>query len=69
MTDKTVFFSSEPMILFDQPDPFARLPALAARLGVEPSDGTAGGGFFLATKDGQKFDLFDLVNAVLDRLT
>lgn len=51
----------------DWPDPFAKLPALAKRLGVEPNN-KRGGGLVLCTKSGETYDVFDLVNAVLDRL-
>ncbi|WP_439398608.1 hypothetical protein ACRQ5Q_14835 [Bradyrhizobium sp. PMVTL-01] len=47
-------------------DPFERLPALAARLNVKPT--TNNTGIKLHTKDGQKFDLIELVGAALDRL-
>lgn len=47
-------------------DAFAKLPALAKRLGVEPT--AESGGCYVRTRDGSKYDVFDLVNALLDRL-
>jgi len=47
-------------------EPFPQLPALAERLGVKPSEGT--GGVCLVMNDGRRYDVFALVNAVLDRL-
>lgn len=51
----------------ETPDPFAKVPALAQRLGVEPmtSDSVS---FCVRMKDGTRYDIFDLVNALLDRL-
>jgi len=48
------------------PDPFAKLPALAERLGVEPGKGTSG--FWVQIQDGRRYDVFAIVEAVLDRL-
>lgn len=55
--------------IYDPPDPLAKLPALAKRLGVLPTDMHTGPpSTYLTTKSGESYDLFDLVNAVLDRL-
>jgi hypothetical protein len=54
--------------IVDQPDPFAKLPALAERLGVKPLGPEGNGTVVLSTKAGQHYDLFDLINAVLDRV-
>jgi hypothetical protein len=55
--------------LADLPDPLAKLPALAERLGVAPLEPKAGSATVsLCTKDGLRYDLFDLINAALDRL-
>jgi hypothetical protein len=63
MEDKNV-------VNIDIPEAFPRLPALAARLGVEKvSDSPSHSGrTFLIMKNGDKYDLFDLINAVLDRM-
>lgn len=53
---------------WDQPDPFAQLPALAERLGVAPIGAGSPPTFVVTTKDGCSYDLFKLVNALLDRL-
>ncbi len=46
-----------------------RLPALAARLGVEPNTRSGESGrTLLHMKNGDKYDLFDLMNAFLDRV-
>lgn len=50
------------------PDPFARLPALAERLGVVPLAAGFRGSVVLRTQDGTSYDLFDLVDAILDRI-
>lgn len=52
----------------EMPDPFARLPALAERLGVKPVGENHPASIVLITKGGVRFDLYDLVNAALDRL-
>ena len=62
MTDDTPKFSFSYVL----PDPFARLPALAERLGVKECG--SGVSVKLQTKDGRTYDLFDLIDAVLDRL-
>ena len=49
------------------PDPFKKLPALAERLGVKPSESKEAS-VVLCTADGRKYDLFDLINAVLDKI-
>lgn len=52
-----------------QAEAFPKLPALAARLGVGPGPGSDGGGrVLLNMSDGTKYDLFALINALLDRL-
>jgi hypothetical protein len=53
-----------------QADPFERLPALAARLGVKPYEAEDRGQaeVLLHTKNGERYSLFDLINAFLDRL-
>ena len=50
----------------DPPEAFPHLPALAERLGVKPNEGD--GKVWLTMKDGTNYDLFALVNAVLDRM-
>jgi len=55
------YFKYEP-----QPDPWARLPALAARLGVKPVPPGGPVRVILRTAAGQSFDVFELCNAVLD---
>ena len=53
-------------------DPWAKLPALAKRLGVEPMPDDSSHlppTVLLTTLDGKfKYDIFDLVNAFLDRM-
>jgi hypothetical protein len=49
--------------------PFERLPALAERLGVAPvAAGHTKATVLLHVKDGCSYDLFDLMNAFLDKL-
>lgn len=48
-------------------DHFSKVPALAARLGVEPTKGEVGS-FLLQMNDGACYDVFELINAFLDRL-
>lgn len=48
------------------PDPLARLPALAARLGVEETPDAFG--LNLRTRDGRTYSVFDLIEAMLDCL-
>jgi hypothetical protein len=56
------------MLQFDLgPDPLRRLPALAARLGVQEWDGDAATVLF-HTREGKRYCLFELINAFLDRL-
>jgi hypothetical protein len=52
----------------ETPDPFTKLPALAERLGVEPTQGGGPGVVVLRMSDGRCYDLFDLINAMLDRM-
>jgi len=47
-------------------DMFPEVPALAARLGVEPDTGT--GKTFIQMSDGRRYDLFAMLNAFLDRI-
>lgn len=50
-------------------DPFAKLPALAARLGVAPLAGSERNNrTMFYTAQGEYYDMFDLINAVLDRV-
>jgi hypothetical protein len=53
-----------------QPDPLARLPALAQRLGIEPltDEQRKASGVTISTRDGQSYDLFALLNALLDKI-
>ncbi len=50
------------------PDHLEKLPALAHRLGVRQivSDGHVG--LTLSTREGQRYDVLELVNAILDRV-
>jgi hypothetical protein len=57
------FFSNDSL-----PDPFEKLPALAERLGVTPVEIAAPSTVIMMVKDGRKYDLFDLINAFLDKL-
>jgi hypothetical protein len=50
------------------PDPWHKLPSLAARLGVEPCSGPMAGRVIVSNREGKRYDLFELVNALLDRL-
>jgi hypothetical protein len=50
------------------PDPWHKLPSLAARLGVQPCSGPMGGRVMLRTREGATYDVFELINALLDRL-
>lgn len=53
----------------EMPEAFPRLPALAKRLGVDPNTRPGEPGrTLLQMKNGDVYDLFDLVNAFLDRL-
>jgi hypothetical protein len=45
-----------------------QLPGLARRLGVAPLDKDKMGYLVLVTKDGARYDLFELLNAFLDKL-
>lgn len=51
---------------FATPNRWAKIPALAERLGVKPDDG--GGELWLSLPDGRKYDLIAIINALLDRL-
>jgi hypothetical protein len=48
-------------------DPLERLPQIAQRLGVQPCDDHRES-VFLRMSDGKKYDVFDLVTALLDRI-
>lgn len=50
---------------YEPPEMLPNLPALAARLGVEP---TTTGDLLIQMKDGCCYDVLVIVNAVLDRL-
>jgi hypothetical protein len=50
------------------PDPWHKLPSLAARLGVEPCSGPMAGRVTIRTREGTSYDVFELINALLDRL-
>ena len=50
------------------PDPWKKLPALAARLGVVPLAAEHEATVVIATRDGQCYDFFELMDAFLDRL-
>ena len=50
---------------FEDREIFAELPALAKRLGVKSVES---GTVMLIMGDGTKYSLFDLINALLDRL-
>jgi len=54
----------------EPPEPWPQLPALAERLGVKPDDGAQGTEHrtYLVMKDGRRYDLFELINAFLDRM-
>lgn len=52
----------------DEPDALAKLPALAARLGVKEHTIADGPAVMLTTRDGRSYDVFALVNAFLDRM-
>lgn len=65
MSEFTIHLSPDP---FAKPEPFAKLPALAERLGVkEGSSGKNPDTYFQLT-DGRRYSVFDLVNAMLDRI-
>jgi len=49
-------------------DPLAKLPALAKRLEVLPRKPGDPPSFVLCMRDGTQYDLFDIVNALLDRM-
>ena len=48
-----------------QPDPWARLPELAKRLGVEQCESA---GIMITTAKGERYDFFELITAFLDKL-
>lgn len=50
------------------PDAFAKLPALAERLGVKPMEKDHPPTWAARNKDGISYDIFDLINAVLDHV-
>jgi hypothetical protein len=50
------------------PDPLAKLPALAERLGVKPRRPEDPSTVVLHASDGQQFDLFELIGAALDKI-
>src|SRR5262249_35853209 len=50
------------------PDPLAKLPALAERLGVKPRRPEDPPSVLLQVRGGEQFDLFDIVRAALGRL-
>jgi hypothetical protein len=56
----------------DLDDPWRRLPAIADRLGVRPINLAAGakprGTVAISTRDGHYYDLFDLIDALLDKM-
>lgn len=54
------------IVIDKREDPLAKLPALAKRLGVEPMDSKASGWY--VTGGGSTYDMFDLINAVLDKV-
>lgn len=57
---------SDTVVTFHEPaEMMPGLPALAARLGVEP---TATGNMLVQMKDGRCYDVFAIINALLDRL-
>jgi hypothetical protein len=62
MTDGPINFQHE------RPDAFAKLPALAERLGVKPMKKDHPPTWSARTKEGISYDIFDLINAVLDRV-
>jgi hypothetical protein len=50
-------------------DPCAKLPGIAERLGVRPMDrGAPPAMVEFATRDGKRFDFFELLSAFLDRM-
>jgi hypothetical protein len=70
VTSRLAATASE-MKIFDpqaQPDPFSRVPEIAARLGVKPVPEGETGHYSLAMRDGTRFDLFELIAAFLDRM-
>jgi len=58
-----------PFQILEPPEMFPRLPALAQRLGVKPNTGTTESGrTVIQMKNGDQYDLFDLMNAFLDKV-
>lgn len=47
---------------------FPQLPDLAERLGVKPIESSKGGMALLSMCDGRKYDLIQLINALLDKM-
>lgn len=56
------------LAIADQPDPYAKLPALAERLGIQPVQAGASASVVISVKDGRAYDLFDIINALLDHV-
>ena len=53
----------------DRPDPYERVREIAKRLGVEPiTDDNHAVTVFIGLRDGTKYDVFDLVDAFLDKV-
>jgi hypothetical protein len=59
MTDHMVFTSEMKEI-------FPELPALAERLGVKPAEKAEG--LQMLMKDGRRYNVFEIINALLDRM-
>jgi hypothetical protein len=51
-----------------EPDPWQKLPSLAARLGVTPCSGPMQDRVIVRTRDGTSYDIFELLFAFLDHL-
>jgi hypothetical protein len=68
-SDHTIHWSRPDSVIFinQRSDPYAKLPALAARLGVEPMKAEAAPSVSLRVRDGRAYDVFDLINALLDQ--
>ncbi len=65
MSDIT-YVTGRNLKFLEQSDPFQKLPELAERLGVRPNAGN--GGTMLRMKNGDTYDLFDLMKAFLDKV-
>lgn len=48
--------------------PYARVSALAKRLGVSPDKGGGPPSVFICVAEGERYDFYELVEAVLNRL-